>query len=524
MIYRDKYIYLLIIETMYKTKDYLVKFNRKYDIKTKDKLNELIDFIYNKINENYNITLNKQEFIDVFSKYSYFKNNNLILDTTYKTNNNYNSLTNIFNSHKCLPIRHNGINELFGPFGSQWLHDIQVDDDVTKPEIVRRRLQFEKLNSIKYPAQRSPEWYTQRDGKITASDAGVVIGENKYEYPYKMIVKKIRETFQNNEATYHGKKYEDIAKLIYEYRMNVLVHEFGMVEHPTIGCLGASPDGIVTPYKNDNIHLTELVGRMLEIKVPLSRQILKTGEVKGEICPIYYWDQVQLQLECCDLDECDFWQCTLLEYSSYESFFNDTCKSEPFRSKTTSFEKGVLIQLLPTDKIVKKTSPDYLKVVHEYAKFIHPPKIEMTPEDCQKWINEELSQLEKTNPNYSLDRVVYWYLGVAHCELIKREKEWFESVKHKYTEMWNNITFVRSDQKYKTFILDIVDNITLNDKFKDKYIEENKNKFIFKIIDSLKKDNSKYDDLYNLYRSYNFKNIKNKNDININLEDIMTKI
>jgi len=148
----------------------------------------------------------------------------------------------------------------------------------------------------------------------------------------------------------------------------------------------------------------------------------------------------------------------------------------------------------------------------------------MTPEDCQKWINEELSQLEKTNPNYSLDRVVYWYLGVAHCELIKREKEWFESVKHKYTEMWNNITFVRSDQKYKTFILDIVDNITLNDKFKDKYIEENKNKFIFKIIDSLKKDNSKYDDLYNLYRSYNFKNIKNKNDININLEDIMTKI
>lgn len=525
MIYRQNYIYLLILETMYKIKDYLIKYNKSYDnISSKKNIDDLIDLLYEKIKSEFNIKLNKQEFIDVFTKYSYLHNTNLILDTFNKSNNNYDSLINLFVEKKYLPIRHNGLNNMFGPFSRDWIHDIQVDDDVSKPEIIRRRLQFEKLNSIKYPAQRSPEWYAQRDGKITASDAGVVIGENKYEFPYKMIVKKIRETFQNNEATYHGKKYEDIAKLIYEYRMNVSVHEFGMVEHPVIGCLGASPDGIITPYKNDGIHLTELVGRMIEIKVPLSRQIQKTGEIKGEICPIYYWDQVQLQLECCDLDECDFWQCTLREYPSWETFLNDTCKSEPFRSKTTSFEKGVLIQILPSDKIVEKKDPQYLSVVHEYAKFIHPPKIEMTPEDCKIWLDDEISKLNTTNPNYSLDRVVYWYLAVSHCELIKRDNKWFESVKHKYTEMWDYITFVRSDIKYKNFILDIVDNVTLNDKFKDKYIEENKNKVIFELLNILQKDNTKYDKLYKLYKSYKFNTLKNKDDINNALEKMLTKL
>jgi hypothetical protein len=148
----------------------------------------------------------------------------------------------------------------------------------------------------------------------------------------------------------------------------------------------------------------------------------------------------------------------------------------------------------------------------------------MTPEDCQKWINEELSNLEKTNPNYSLDRVVYWYLAVSQCNMIKREKDWFESVKHKYIEMWDNILFVRSDQKYKTFILDIVDNITLNDKFKDKYIEENKNKLIFEIIESLKKNNYKYDKIYKLYKFKKFNTLKNKDDINYAIEQIINDI
>ena len=76
-----------------------------------------------------------------------------------------------------------------------------------------------------------------------------------------------------------------------------------------------------------------------------------SGEIIDNICPVYYWIQTQLQLECCDLEECDFWQAEIKEYSSRLEFIDDTDPCEPFRSKTTGFEKGCIIQLLPKSKM-----------------------------------------------------------------------------------------------------------------------------------------------------------------------------
>jgi putative phage-type endonuclease len=470
-------------------KEILFNFNNTYNISSLKDLEKLIKYIHKSCEKKNNITENDLK--KIFSLYSYIYNEKIVLDTEYCTFNKYSDFEIYFNNKK-LPIRHNTTkNPLFGPYGTDWIHDIQKDDvilDIEKKDIKRRKLQFEKLNSKIYPAQRSQEWYIQRDGKITASDAGVVIGENKYEQPYKMILKKTRETFQNNQSTYHGKKYEDIAKLIYEYRMNVIIKEFGMVEHPLIKCIGASPDGIVTPYKNDNVHLTKFVGRMLEIKVPLSRQICKYGNIKGDICPIYYWDQVQLQMECCDLDECDFWQCTICEYPNKEIFIDDTCKSEQFRSKTTSFEKGVLIQILPSDKIYLnyKSDENYLNNVYEYAKFIYPPKIEMNPFDCESWVQSILANLKYTHSDYSLDKVIYWYLKVSHCVTIYRDKKWFESNKHKYEKMWEDIILIRENEINKKLFLNFIDSTKLGDR--DPIIETLRNKYIFMFIEKLHKN------------------------------------
>ena len=510
-------------------KQILTKFNGVYPAKS---ISDIEAFI-NKIASDCNF--NKTELKDlkeVVSKYSYIFSDSIVLDTNNKTNNDYKSLINIFNNKKYLPIRHNGVNLLFGPFGTDWIHDVQKDDDVSHPDIIRRKKQFEKLCSIEYPAQRTPGWYIQRDGKITASDAGVVLGDNKYEQPYRMIVKKTRETFQNNEATYHGKKHEDIAKLIYEYRMNVRVFEFGMVPHETVSCIGASPDGIVTPYKNDGIHLTKLVGRMVEIKVPLRRQICTTGKVKGDICPIYYWDQTQLQMECGDLDENDFWQCTICEYPSKNIFIADTCKSEPFRSKLTSFEKGVLIQLLPTDKIVPHSDANYLKVVYENSQFIHPPRIEMSPEDCDKWAEEIIAKLPETHPTYSFDKVVYWFLKVGHNVTIQRDKQWFEDNKHKYVKMWDDITLIRSDNFYKETFLSFVDSTELGDKDYD--IEPLRNTIIFAFINKIHeyklnktdgKTEKKIQKIVNFIINWNskLKQIKKKTELKSNLDDMLTE-
>jgi len=359
----------------------------------------------------------------------------------------------------------------FGPFSTQWTHDIQIDDDVSDIKIRNRYEALIKLRNIKYPEQRSKEWFNMRESKITASDAGLVVGDNKYEKQYKFIVKKIRETFQDNEFTYHGKKFERIATMIYEYRNNVLVNEFGMVPHPNIKFFGASPDGIVSEYKLDGIHRTNLVGRMLEIKCPYKRIIKKVindkeeynsiGEILQDgVCPAYYWHQCQQQLYCCELDECDFWQCDLKEYSSKEEFIADTHDIERFRTKHNFFEKGCLIQLLPKTYI--HNEHDYEQTVFKSATFLHPPSIVMTPEDCEVWITSELQKLDVSEPNKRLDRIVYWYLNDSYCRTLKKDNTWMDKYFNIFQKMWNRVEFIRKHENLKKLYLDFCDNVDIN--------------------------------------------------------------
>jgi putative phage-type endonuclease len=62
--------------------------------------------------------------------------------------------------------------------------------------------------------QRTPEWYQQRNGAITASDIPTVLGENSYKTPWALLVDKCDgnpKPFTGNEATRWGQHYEDIA-------------------------------------------------------------------------------------------------------------------------------------------------------------------------------------------------------------------------------------------------------------------------------------------------------------------------
>jgi putative phage-type endonuclease len=281
----------------------------------------------------------------------------------------------------------------FGPYSGTWVHDQEQIDDSLDEENKKRTKILNKLLEKEFPPQRSPKWFELREGSITASDCGCVLGDNSHEPPYKIIVKKLlKPPFEPNMFCYHGTKYEQIATMVYEYRMNVRVEEFGLVKHPKYDFLAASPDGIVGEFKLDGKSKTKFVGRMLEIKCPAVRK-LKEDDPFYSIK--YYYDQVQLQLECCSLEECDFWQNTIYEYSSRDEFIEDTDTDEPFRSKKTGMEKGCLIQLLPKDKLVEKRD-NHNDVVCAFSKFLYPPKIDMLPLECDTWIAESLSNIEKT--------------------------------------------------------------------------------------------------------------------------------
>lgn len=367
------------------------------------------------------------------------------------------------------------------PYGTQTIHDEQFDDmlDEVQQKMV---MHFNNLRAIVSPDQRSEEWYKMRSDKITASDGGQVLGQNKYDQQFNFILKKtIGSSFKSNEACYHGKKFEQIATNIYEYRMNVRVDSFGLLAHPTIDFLGASPDGICNMFKYDGKHLSKYVGRMLEIKCPLVRKIIKSGDIINNICPIYYWIQVQLQLECCDLDECDFWQCDIREYNNREEFIIDTDQQFQFRSKTYGLEKGCLIQLMPNKMKNEPKGQKYNEIMYEEAIFLYPPKIEMDLMECDKWVNETVMNFGK-NPQYNsyyIDRIIYWHLKDSHCVTINRDKGWFIDNLPKLKKMWDYVIFFRNNKDKLDLLQEYINSLSFK-----------KNKDIMDVIEKLSDINS----------------------------------
>ena len=414
---------------------------------------------------------------------------------------------------------------LYGPYGSDNYHDEDMKDDKLNKAEQRRLKVFQYLDSIEYPAQRSKEWFAMRNGVASASDGGTVVGLNPYEKQFDFIIKKVHgRPFETSVDCYHGKKYEEVATMAYEYRMNVKVKEFGLCLHPVHRILGASPDGIVceyklrnefgedwrkvvekfdkirdkiieeqaqidgdpkemTPKKRDKFFQkvmtkfnqkkeklmdpkckrTKYVGRMLEIKCPYRRKILMDpnapevygphGEpikdlkkdVKKGVCPAYYWVQVQLQLECCDLDECDFWQTEIWEYEDAEDFLEDTDPEHPWLSATSKQEKGALIQIMPYDKMHDE-SMKYMDRIYNFAEFIYQPKVDMTPLEVDMWLLETIKNLKWTHRGYVFESVKYYKIIQSRNITIKRDKKWIADNLPKFEEIWSYVEYFRANE------------------------------------------------------------------------------
>lgn len=389
------------------------------------------------------------------------------------------------------------INKYFSlpPNSKCWVHDIQTDD-ILNEETTRRTEIIKELKKITAPEQRSKEWYIQRDSMITASLIPTALGMNEYEEQYMAILHKIIDIpFTGKKTCFWGKKFETVATNIYQYRMNVIVDMYGCITHKC-GFIGASPDGIIGEYKLDGIHKTNLVGKMLEVKCVVSRKINMTSNNIFEIIPEHYFPQPQIQMQCCDLNECDFWQCNIKEYKDREEFIKDTSPSESFRSKTTGYEKGVIIQLLPISEIKGKTNTELDNIRYDSAKWIYPPNIEMSPYECDKWIAETCTNYrnDKIWENFVIDKIIYWKLVEARCVTTKRDDKWFATHFQTLERIWKYISFLRDNEKYKQLFLDYVKYATekfgkhSNDKIMEtmQLIFDTDNKNYKKIINEIK--------------------------------------
>ena len=227
----------------------------------------------------------------------------------------------------------------------------QSESNEEEKNIIEEKIQY--LRDIPQPVQRTPEWYKFRWNLITASNAWKAfesqntINQLIYEkcQPLKDFTLEDEEVkMVNTNTTLHwGQKYEPLSVMLYEHIYNSKVEDFGCIQHPVYKFIGASPDGIIIESN------TGRYGRMLEIKNIVNREI--TGIPKKE-----YWIQMQLQMEVCDLDECDFLETKFVEYPDYQSYHCDSSiavfNGEEFNSYLTAKDgnyKGIIIHFHTKD-------------------------------------------------------------------------------------------------------------------------------------------------------------------------------
>ena len=146
---------------------------------------------------------------------------------------------------------------------------------------------FERIMAMPDIEQRSQEWYTVRDGLLTASDAVKVFNEKSR---IELIVQKLspREPVSPyvQKMLDHGVRMEPQAIGNLSTIVGKKIHEKGLTIHPKYNFIGASPDGVTED------------GWLVEAKSPCKRMI-KPGHV-----PEAYYAQMQLNMEVFDSPAC----------------------------------------------------------------------------------------------------------------------------------------------------------------------------------------------------------------------------
>ena len=146
---------------------------------------------------------------------------------------------------------------------------------------------------------------------------------------------------------------------------------------------------------------------MLEIKNIVNREI--NGIPKME-----YWIQMQVQMETCDLNECDFLETKFVEYDSYNDFIEDG----NFTTTNDNKLKGIILMFNKNNNTFYEYAPLYID--------------EST---YNKW---EESMFNKNSDSLWI-QTIYWKLEKYSNVLVLRNKLWFKEAVKKFEAAWNTI-------------------------------------------------------------------------------------
>lgn len=294
------------------------------------------------------------------------------------------------------------------------------------------------------PKQLTDEWFAMRKDCITASTAACLLVRDSLTCDKYIQLYNLQDTFKKdgkccnpysskfdyfrnkvigskfvgNEATYFGQRYERIVTDIYSVNNKTPVLEFGLIKHDTIDYLAASPDGI-TPD-----------GIMLEIKCPYRRAI--TG-----VPPLYYYIQVQIQLEVADLDFCDFVEYSFIEFGTEQEWLDEETLEIPV------YNRGLYIQIEKYDDNNEIMGP-------EHNEYVYPEKQYIDDIDyLVGWSRHLMAGAETEKARIS---VIYYKVNDLSVVRIERDRVWFENANKVLEKEWNKVLYYRQGSNYKKLI------------------------------------------------------------------------
>lgn len=151
--------------------------------------------------------------------------------------------------------------------------------------------------------QRTKEWHKKRQGRITGSRAGAILGVS----PFATAASVMRDMIAaykgaegenlSNPAMDYGNNFEEYALTDYNFlHAKDKVEETGFHIHATLPWLGASPDGLLG---KDGV---------LEIKCPFGKRKEDAETFKSVHEQQHYYTQIQLEMYCTGRKWCDFYQ------------------------------------------------------------------------------------------------------------------------------------------------------------------------------------------------------------------------
>jgi hypothetical protein len=146
-----------------------------------------------------------------------------------------------------------------------------------------------------------------------------------------------------------------------------------------------------------------------------------------------YYIQMQLQMEVCNLDHCDFIETKFNEYDSFEQFKDDKYK----------IEKGMIIVLIK----------DNSSFVYEYSNLFQNSSQELDIFTENTYSKYGLHNDCLENDNIKWFKNIYWKLDMFSCVYVPRNKPLFHNMEQSLNDFWTIIEEERKEEnsylKYK---------------------------------------------------------------------------